>query len=105
MDDGKTLCTQAIQQAVDACAEAGGGRVVIPPGKYLTTPIFLRSNVHVEVMAGTTLLGSTDISDHPGVPGRYAGIELEIYASMFTGHDLENVSITGRGTLDGQGEV
>jgi len=103
--NGKTLATRAIQQAVDACAEAGGGKVIIPPGKYLTTPIFLRSNVHVEVMAGATLLGSTAISDHPGIQGRYAGMELEIYASMFTGHDLENVSITGRGTLDGQGEV
>ena len=103
--DGKTLCTASIQKAVDECARSGGGKVVFPAGKYLTGPIFLKSNVHVEVPAGTTLLGSTDFARVPSIPGRWEGIDRLIYASMFTGLDLENVSISGGGVLDGQGEA
>jgi len=103
--DGQTLCTEAIQKAVDECGKAGGGKVVVPPGKYLTGPIFLRSNVHFEVTAGATLLASTNLDLYPPIEGRWEGIERTVYASLITGHDLENVSITGRGVLDGQGEV
>ncbi len=103
--DGKTLCTAAIQKAVDACALAGGGRVVFPAGRFLTGPIFLKTNVHVEVPAGTTLLGITDFKSVPTIAGRWEGIDRTVYASLFTGLDLENISITGRGILDGQGEA
>jgi hypothetical protein len=103
--DGKTLCTLQIQSAVDACAKAGGGKVVVPSGKYLTGPIFLKSNMEFEVAAGATLLGSTNFDDYPAIPGRWEGLDRTIFASMLTGEGLENVSITGRGTLDGQGQV
>ena len=103
--DGKTLTTGAIQKAVDRCAAAGGGRVVFPAGRYLTGPIFLKSNVHVEVPSGAVLLGSTDFDRIPSIAGRWEGIDRTVYASLFTGHDLENISITGRGLLDGQGEA
>ncbi len=103
--DGRTLCTSAIQAAVDACAKAGGGRVLVPPGNYLTGPIFLKSNLEIEILAGATLLGSTNFSDYPTMQGMWEGVERKIYASMFTGVGLENVSICGRGTLDGQGAV
>jgi polygalacturonase len=103
--DGKTLCTAGIQKAVDACARSGGGRVAFPAGRYLTGPIFLKSNVHVEVSAGAVLLGSTDFERVPSIAGRWEGIDRTVYASMFTGLDLENISITGRGVLDGQGDA
>ncbi len=103
--DGRTLTTSAIQAAVDGCANAGGGRVVIPPGRYLTGPIFLKSNLEVEILAGATLLGSTKFSDYPTMQGWWEGVERKIYASMFTGVGLENVSIYGRGVLDGQGAI
>jgi polygalacturonase len=103
--DGKTLCTASIQKAVDECARTGGGTVIFPAGEYLTGPIFLKSNVHVEVLAGATLLGSTDFDRIPSIPGRWEGIDRTVYASMFTGLDLENISITGRGVLDGRGEA
>jgi hypothetical protein len=102
--DGKTLCTSAIQKAVDTCASAGGGNVIVPAGRYLTGPIFLKSDLHVEVLAGATLLFTTDFDSVPGVDGRWEGVDGKVYASLFTGHNLDNVSITGRGTLDGQGE-
>jgi polygalacturonase len=103
--DGKTLCTASIQSAVDACAKSGGGRVTFPAGKYLTGPIFLKSSIHVEVSAGAVLLGSTDFEKVPSIAGRYEGIDRTVYASMFTGLDLENISITGRGVIDGQGDA
>ena len=103
--DGKTSCTVAIQKAVDACARAGGGVVLVPAGNYLTSALFLKSNVHVEVLAGARLLFTTRFEDVPSIEGRWEGIDRTVYASMFTGHNLENVSITGRGILDGQGET
>ena len=98
-------CTAGIQAAINACAAAGGGKVFVPPGKYLTGPIFLKSNLEFEVLAGATLLGSTNFADYPTIPGWWEGLERTVYASMITGIDLENVAITGQGTLDGQGAV
>jgi len=84
---------------------AFSGKVIVPTGKFLTGPIFLKSHINFEVTAGATLLGHTNIDDYPGVAGRWEGIERKVYASLLTGHDLKNVSITGRGTIDAQGKV
>jgi polygalacturonase len=101
--DGKTNCTSAIQKAIERCSEAGGGTVLIPAGRYLSNALFLKSNVHVEIMAGATLAFTNDIDTVPSVKGRWEGIDREVYASLFNGQSLENVTICGRGTLDGQG--
>jgi polygalacturonase len=103
--DGATLTTAAIQKTVDACAAEGGGKVVIPAGRYISGPIFLKSRVEVELESGAVLLGSTNIADYPSIDGRWEGIERKVYASLFTGRGLEHVSITGRGVMDGQGAV
>ncbi len=105
VSNGKTLCTEAIQKAVNACGKAGGGTVTVPPGIYLTGPVFLRSHVNFHVSSGATLLAHQNIEKYPVIEGRWEGIERKIYASLITGMDLENVSITGRGTLNGQGKV
>jgi len=102
--DGKTICTPAIQKAIDGCAASGGGKVIIPTGRFLTNAIFLRSNVHIEVLAGGILAFTTDINSVPSVQGRWEGIDRIVYGSLFNGQSLENVSITGRGTLEGQGK-
>jgi len=101
--NGKALDTKAIQKAVDACALKGGGKVLIPAGRYVTGPIFLKNRVQIEFEAGAVLLGSTNMADYPAIDGRWEGIERRVYASLFTGRGLENVSITGRGVLDGRG--
>jgi polygalacturonase len=103
--DGVTLTTTAIQKAVDACSADGGGKVVVPAGRYLTGPIFLKSQVQVELESGAVLAGSTNFNDYPPIDGRWEGIERKIYASLFTGRGLYNVSITGRGVMEGQGAV
>jgi hypothetical protein len=101
--DGKTLATAAIQRAVDVCASKGGGTVVVPAGRYLTGPIFLRSRVHLELEPGAVLLGSTNFNDYPVIHGRWEGIERRVYASLLTGEHLDHVSVTGAGMIDGQG--
>ena len=101
--DGKTLATAAIQKAIDACSAAGGGLVVVPPGRYLSGALFLRSHVHLHLEAGATLLASQRFSDFPAIEGRWEGVECKIYASLLTGVDLEGVTITGPGELEGQG--
>jgi polygalacturonase len=73
--------------------------------KVSNRPIFLKSNLEFEVLAGATLMGSTNFADYPTIPGWWEGLERTIYASMIIGIDLENVAITGQGMLDGQGAV
>jgi polygalacturonase len=103
LPDGRTLCTQGLQRAIDACAAAGGGTVLVPPGRYLTGALFLRSHVHLELAPGATLAGSGRPEDFPPIKGRDEGVERTVHSSLITGVDLEDVSVTGRGRLDGQG--
>jgi polygalacturonase len=101
--DGRTLATQGIQRAIDACAHAGGGLVLVPPGRFLTGALTLRSNIHFFLSAGATLLASERPEDYPPVMGRWEGIERKTHASLLGGVDLENVAITGQGVIEGQG--
>lgn len=88
--DGKTLCTELIQNAIDECSISGGGKVIVPAGRFLTGTLFLRNNVNLYLESGAVLLGSTRIEDYkPDV--------------LIRGQDAENISITGYGTIDGQG--
>ncbi|MFB6119920.1 MAG: glycoside hydrolase family 28 protein [Halobacteriaceae archaeon] len=103
--EGRTESTDEIQSAIDDCGDAGGGVVRFPSGEYLTGPLFLRSGVRVHVESGALVRALEDVESYPGVAGRWEGVEREVYASLFTGHDLTDVSITGRGTIDGGGEV
>ncbi len=103
--NGTTLCTQAIQKAVNACATSGGGTVYIPAGKYLSGAISLKSNVTLHVSDGATLLASTRFEDFPPIkPGWRVRSDDTQRSSLITGIDLENIAITGRGTLNGQGK-
>lgn len=103
--DEKTPATKAIQKAVDACAAAGGGTVHLPAGRYLCGAILLKSNVTLHIGEGATLLASTNFDDFPPIsPGWKIQSDDTIRSSLITGLDLENIAITGRGTLNGQGK-
>jgi polygalacturonase len=91
----------SIQKAIDACA--GGGTVVVASGQYHTGSISLRSNLELHLEAGAVILGSGDPKDYPLRKSVWGGAE-EI-SPLIYGEDLENVSITGPGTIDGQGAV
>jgi polygalacturonase len=92
----------AIRRAIDDCHRAGGGRVVVPAGRFRTGPIHLRSNVELHVAEGATLLFSTDPADYPTVHTRWEGVELMGYSPLVYAFEQENIAITGSGTLDGQ---
>ncbi|MGC9364059.1 MAG: glycoside hydrolase family 28 protein [Fidelibacterota bacterium] len=104
--DGVTKNTEAIKRAIDATAAAGGGTVHFPAGTYLTGPIHLKSNVTIHVDAGAVLKFSKDFDDYlPMVISRWEGTTGMNFSPLFYGYQLENVTIEGRGLLDGQGEV
>jgi polygalacturonase len=102
--DGKTLCTEPIQKAVDACAAAGGGTVRLAGGTFLSGTIYLRSHVTLEVAGGATLLGSTNIAHYPvNVPAIRSYTDKYVNKSLIAGENLQDIGLTGRGTIDGQG--
>jgi hypothetical protein len=101
--NGKAASTRAIQRAIDVCAKAGGGTVLIPPGVFISAPLFLKNDVHLHLAHGATLRASQRFEDFPIIAGRAGGVERELHASLITGIDLVNVTISGRGTLDGDG--
>jgi len=102
--DGQTLDTGALQKAIEACAQNGGGTVHLPPGRYLSGTLFLRSWVTLELAAGATLLGSRRLEDYPPTVSSIRSY-TDIYTerSLIYGEDLEHVALQGRGVLDGQG--
>jgi polygalacturonase/lysophospholipase L1-like esterase len=104
--DGKTDCTAAIRNAIAACNKAGGGRVVVPPGEFLTAAIHLKSNINLHVSAGATLKFSQDTKQYlPLVFTRWEGVELMNYSPFIYAFEQRNIAITGAGTLDGQADA
>ncbi len=107
--DGKTLAREAFQRAVDACAEAGGGTVVVPAGRYLLGGITLRSHVHVCLEAGALILGSVDFErDYPPREERsdpcYQDVSHSYFEhSLFFADDCADIGFFGNGTIDMQG--
>jgi len=101
--DGETLDSPAIQAAIDACAEQGGGTVFLPAGKYVAGSLFLRSHITLYVDAGAMLLGSENPADYPIITSRWEGVEQRTHAPLVTGCDLTHVAVVGRGVVDGRG--
>jgi polygalacturonase len=102
--DGRRLDTRSINQAIDACAARGGGTVRVPPGRYLTGTIILKSRVTLELESGATLLGSEDPRDYPLITDPWDSTIKTIAPLIYAEH-AENITLTGRGTIDGQGQV
>jgi polygalacturonase len=102
--DGKTYCGEAFSAAVTACTAQGGGTVFVPAGTFYTGPIHLASNINLHLEAGAHLRFSQDPADYPLVYTRWEGTEGEVYSPLIYGKDLVNVSVTGRGVLDGCGD-
>ena len=104
--DGLTNCTAAFQKAIAACSKAGGGRVVVPQGTFLTGAIHLKSNVNLIVSRGATIKFSKDPNDYlPVVFSRWEGTELMNYSPFIYAFEQRNIAITGEGTLDGQSGI
>ena len=91
--DGITLNTRAIQYGIDYISKNGGGRLVFHVGRYLTGSIYLKSNVTIQLQEGAVLLGSLNPWDY----------DRKIFTALVFAYEQENVGITGKGIIDGQG--
>lgn len=101
--DGQTDCTQAFAKAISAAHAAGGGRVVVPSGVFLSGPIHLKSNVDLHIAEGAVVRFSVDPNAYlPVVYTRFEGTECMNYSPLVYAYEQENIAITGAGTLDGQ---
>lgn len=105
VSDTAVLSTKAVQATIDACAEKGGGMVTFTPGKYCIGSVFLKSGVNLNIPEGVEIYGSQDIDQYPLIDTRVAGIEMKWPAALISAIDQENVAITGKGKVWGQGKV
>jgi hypothetical protein len=102
--DGKTLNTRAIQWAINECAAAGGGVVVVPKGTFLTGSIFLKQGVNLRVEKDGVLKGSQNTNDYPWIDTRIGGLEMKWPAALINADGLDGLELSGGGTIDGSGE-
>ncbi|MGB3852659.1 MAG: glycoside hydrolase family 28 protein [Tunicatimonas sp.] len=104
--DGRTMDTEAIQQAIDSCHRAGGGTISLVGGTFVSGTLYLKSYVTLYLEAGAVLRGSDDIEDFPSIPSRYPSYTgtLETNKALIYAEDARQISILGRGTIDGNGD-
>lgn len=102
--DGRTPCTEAIAKAIADCSAAGGGRVLVPAGVWLTGAIHLKNDVNLHLDADAELRFSTNPKDYlPPVFVRWAGLECRNYSPLIYANGCTNIALTGQGKLEGQG--
>ncbi len=106
IEGASTNCSTAFAAAIAACAKSGGGRVVVPEGRFLTGPIHLKSNVELHLSKGAEIIFSDRIEDYlPNVLVRVGGIELYNYSPLIYARDCTNIAVTGPGKLNGNAKV
>ncbi|MCE5341396.1 MAG: TRAP transporter large permease subunit [Planctomycetaceae bacterium] len=106
VSNGKTDCTQAFKKTIEAASNAGGGRVVVPTGEFLTGAIHLKSNINLHLSEGSVIKFSDDPNMYlPAVFTRWEGLECMNYSPLIYAYKQKNIAITGKGTLDGNGET
>jgi len=103
--DGTTLNSQAIQKAIDACYKSGGGKVIIPAGKFLSGTIALKDNVTFYLQKDAVLLGSIDLKDYQNLDPFTEGLGIDVGWALLVAVDVKNIGIEGEGTIDGQGSA
>lgn len=103
--DGRTDNSQAFGKAIEACAKAGGGRVIIPPGLWLTGPLQLTSRLELHAEAGATVLFSRRFEDYPLVSSHFEGKPWIRCRSPLDAEGQEDIAITGTGVFDGGGDA
>jgi polygalacturonase len=97
--DASASSTAAFRSAIQACAKAGGGTVFVPAGRYISGAIEMVSNMTLNIDAGAVIRFVANRDEYPMVQSRFEGIETQAPAAMIGGHNLENIAITGRGTI------
>lgn len=102
--DGKTLCTDIIQNAINSISENGGGSVIVPPGKFITGSVILKNGVTLHIQKGATLLGSKNPEDYLSIKPHFVALRtVNATKQLIFAEAQQNIGITGEGTIDGQG--
>jgi polygalacturonase len=103
--DGRKDCTASIRQAIVAARDAGGGHVIVPPGRFLTGAIELYDRIDLHLERNATLIFKTNPAAYlPVVATRFAGQDCLNYRPLVRAYGRRNVAITGSGTIDGQAD-
>lgn len=102
--DGKTLNTEAINNAIKDVNSKGGGKVVIPAGLWITGPIELKSNVNLYTEKNALVLFTDDFNAYPILETSFEGLNTRRCQSPISAWNAENIAITGYGVFDGAGD-
>jgi len=103
--DGKTLNTEAFKRAIDELSVKGGGKLIVSAGIWYTGPIVLKSNINLHLEKGALILFSKDFDLYPLVDTYFEGLATKRCQSPISGRNIENVAITGEGSINGSGEA
>lgn len=103
--DGTTLNTTAIQKAIDACYQSGGGKVIFPVGRFLSGTIVLKDNITLHFEKNSVLLGSTDLKDYRNLDPFTEGLGIDVGWALLVAVDAKNIGLEGEGIIDGQGSA
>ena len=104
--DTTQLSKSALQQAIDDCSHAGGGRVVVPAGQYKIGTVVLKSHVHLYLEQGATLYGSTNLDDYLPMKSDFVSLRTHTTTIQLIYADkVSHVVISGQGTIDGRGRA
>jgi polygalacturonase len=103
--DGVTLSTESINRTIRECNAAGGGKVIIPQGIWITGPVRLLSNVNLHMDEGAMVVFSSDFNDYPYVYTSFEGKNAFRAMPLIFGDSAENIAITGNGIIDGSGDA
>ena len=102
--DGVTLCSDAFAKAIDALSIKGGGHLIVPSGVWFTGPIVLKSNIDLHLEAGAVIQFSGDESLYPVIKTSFEGLDTRRCQSPLSANGAVNISITGKGVIDGNGQ-
>ncbi|MDU1889973.1 MAG: glycoside hydrolase family 28 protein [Dysgonomonas sp.] len=105
ISDGVTLNTEAFEKAMVALSEKGGGTLIVPSGIWYTGPIVFRSNINMHLEKGALILFSANFDLYPLVNTVFEGLDTRRCQSPISGRNLENIAITGEGSINGSGEA
>ncbi|MCX7048078.1 MAG: glycoside hydrolase family 28 protein [Candidatus Sumerlaeota bacterium] len=103
--DGVTLCTEAIQKAIDQCSAQGGGKVLLPAGRYLAGTIQLKDNVTLHLDDQAVLAGSVNAADYRNLDPFMDGVGSPMGYALLVAVGARNIRIEGEGGIDGQGKL
>jgi polygalacturonase len=103
--DGIALNTKAFADAIATLWQQGGGRIIVPVGVWHTGPITFKSNIELHLEKGALILFTTDKSAYPIVETCFEGLQTRRCMSPINGRNLENIAITGEGSINAQGEA